>query len=148
MREYQHVIYQNIVKGMQVLVDAREKLNIAWEQPATEAAAESATTFHSGIVLSPELFHQYAPTLQALWQDQAIRTAYDRRREFQIVSELTATKETFEINDFFFSTNFYRVIQLITFSMKSNEYRDRTIFHHTRIFCIAERQQKVFTNLQ
>lgn len=89
MREYQHVIYQNIVKGMQVLVDAREKLNITWEQPATEAAAESARTFHSGIILSPELFHQYAPTLQALWQDQAIRTAYERRREFQIVSTLS-----------------------------------------------------------
>lgn len=86
MREYQHVIYQNIVKGMQVLVDAREKLGIAWEHPATETAAESAKIFHSGIALSPEVFIQYAPTLHTLWHDQAIRTAYDRRREFQIVS--------------------------------------------------------------
>lgn len=86
MREYQHVIYQNIVKGMQVLVDAREKLNIEWEHPVTKTAAELARTFHSSIGLLPESFQQYAPTLQILWQDQAIRTAYDRRREFQIVS--------------------------------------------------------------
>lgn len=31
VREYQHVIYQNIIKGMKVLVDARDKLNIPWE---------------------------------------------------------------------------------------------------------------------
>lgn len=87
MREYQHVIYQNIVKGMQVLVDAREKLNIPWEHSATETAAELAKTFHNGIALMSESFQQYAPTLQVLWQDEAIRTAYDRRREFQIVSD-------------------------------------------------------------
>lgn len=90
MREYQHVIYQNIVKGMQVLVDAREKLDIAWEHPATEMAAEQARKFQSGVdLLNSDSFHQYAPLLHILWQDQAIRKAYDRRREFQIVSART-----------------------------------------------------------
>ncbi|XP_041675202.1 guanine nucleotide-binding protein subunit alpha homolog isoform X3 [Drosophila eugracilis] len=42
LREYQNVIYQNVVRGMQVLLDAREKLDIAWgtdgrEQDANEA---------------------------------------------------------------------------------------------------------------
>lgn len=85
MREYQLVIYQNIVRGMQVLVDAREKLEITWENPATELAAERARKFYHGNELDPEYFQDYAPTVQLLWQDRAIRRAYERRREFQIV---------------------------------------------------------------
>lgn len=86
MREYQHVIYQNIVRGMQVLVDAREKLDITWENPATELAAERARKFLHGRELDAEYFEEYAPTIHILWQDRAIRRAYDRRSEFQIVS--------------------------------------------------------------
>lgn len=86
MREYQHVIYQNLVKGMQVLVDAREKLEIPWEHQATEIAAEQARKFYSGLELNAEQFYQYAPVIHILWQDRAIRRAYERRREFQIVS--------------------------------------------------------------
>lgn len=85
MREYQHVIYQNIVRGMQVLVDAREKLDIAWENPAVEIAAERARKFLHGPDLDAECFDEYAPTIQILWQDRAIRRAYERRSEFQIV---------------------------------------------------------------
>ena len=108
IREYQHVIYQNVVKGnlqnkkfillfiihfckfsgMQVLVDAREKLDIEWEHPNTQLAAEQAIMFHGGVHLDVEQFHQYAPYLHILWQDRAIKKAYDRRREFQIVSWL------------------------------------------------------------
>lgn len=88
MREYQHVIYQNIVRGMQVLVDAREKLDISWDNPATESAAERARKFHHGNELDAKYFEQYATTIHILWQDRAIRRAYDRRSEFQIVSNL------------------------------------------------------------
>lgn len=90
IRDYQHVIYQNIVKGMQVLVDAREKLDIDWESPTTDSFSESARKFLNGADLTTECFNQYAPTIQMLWQDRAIRRAYDRRREFQIVSVASA----------------------------------------------------------
>lgn len=86
MREYQHVIYQNIIRGMQVLVDAREKLEIAWENSATEAACERVRKCLHGSELDSEYFEEYAPIVQSLWQDRAIRRAYERRREFQIVS--------------------------------------------------------------
>lgn len=86
MREYQRVIYQNIVRGMQVLVDAREKLDIAWESTASEMAAERIRKFLHGNELDTEFFQEYAPTVQILWQERAIRRAYERRREFQIVS--------------------------------------------------------------
>lgn len=88
MKEYQLVIYQNIVRGMQVLVDAREKLEIAWENPTTELAAELARKFYHGNGLDTEYFQEYAPTIQMLWEDRAIRRAYERRREFQIVCVL------------------------------------------------------------
>lgn len=70
---------------MQVLVDAREKLDIAWEHPMTEHAANQAILFHSSNDLDVETFRQYAPFINRLWQDKAIRKAYDRRREFQLV---------------------------------------------------------------
>lgn len=92
MREYQHVIYQNIIKGMQVLVDAREKLDIAWEHPTTEHSAEKIREFYSGPELHIEQFHQYAPVIRLVWQDRAIHKTYNRRREFQIVSLLYCFK--------------------------------------------------------
>nr|XP_029719895.1 guanine nucleotide-binding protein subunit alpha homolog [Aedes albopictus] len=84
VKEYQHVIYQNVVKGMQVLCDARDKLDIPWENPTSQLAANQAVMFHSGILLDAEQFRQYVPLIAMLWQDRAIRRAYDRRREFQI----------------------------------------------------------------
>ncbi|XP_062548948.1 guanine nucleotide-binding protein subunit alpha homolog [Armigeres subalbatus] len=84
VKEYQHVIYQNIVKGMQVLCDARDKLDIPWESPTSQMAANKAVMFHGGILLDAEQFRQYVPLIAILWQDRAIRRAYDRRREFQI----------------------------------------------------------------
>lgn len=89
MRDYQYVIYQNIVRGMQVLVDAREKLDIAWENPGTEMAAERVRKYLHVNELDAEYFKEYAPTVQMLWQDRAIRRAYERRREFQIVSRFS-----------------------------------------------------------
>lgn len=70
---------------MQVLVDAREKLDIPWEHPTTHHAANQAILFHSSNDLDVETFRQYAPYINRLWEDKAIRKAYDRRREFQLV---------------------------------------------------------------
>lgn len=86
VKEYENVIYQNIVKGMQVLVDAREKLEIPWEHPTTKSAADKIIDFESGSHLDEHNFRMYASTIETLWQDRSIKRAYDRRREFQIVS--------------------------------------------------------------
>lgn len=71
---------------MQVLVDARDKLEIPWEHPNTHLAANQAILFHSNNELDVDTFRQYAPIIHHLWQDRAIKKAYDRRREFQLVS--------------------------------------------------------------
>ena len=70
---------------MQVLVDARDKLDIPWEHPTTVHAADQAILFHSSNELDVETFREYAPYINRLWQDRAIKKAYDRRREFQLV---------------------------------------------------------------
>jgi hypothetical protein len=80
------LLNDEIPTGMQVLVDAREKLEIPWENPNLQLAATDAMLFHSGNGLDVETFRRYTPTIHRLWQDRAIRKAYDRRREFQIVS--------------------------------------------------------------
>ena len=83
------------VLGMQVLIDAREKLDIPWEHPKTQIAATQAIYFQSGSGLNVDQFYQYAPLLHTLWQDRAIRKAYDRRREFQLVCEFYLKKNIF-----------------------------------------------------
>lgn len=86
VKEYQHVIYQNLIKGMQVLVDARQKLGIAWHNPKNQMPAEDVLSIDNLHHIDIKSFRECVPKLRALWRDQAIRDAYDRRREFQIVS--------------------------------------------------------------
>ena len=86
VREYQHVIYQNLIKGMQVLVDAREIFNIPWTKPDRQYLAHEILNVPTKQDIDSSLFRKCAPLLRDLWQDKAIRDAYDRRREFQIVS--------------------------------------------------------------
>lgn len=88
LRNYQQIIYQNIIKGLQVLVDAREKLDISLEDPAaTPNYASQVMLFSTNTLITPEQFNQYCPIISLVWRDGAIKKAYDRRREFQIVSK-------------------------------------------------------------
>ncbi|XP_076232689.1 guanine nucleotide-binding protein subunit alpha cta isoform X2 [Calliopsis andreniformis] len=84
IKEYQHVIYQNIIKGMKVLVDARDKLNIPWENPKNYDIGYQLLKFENTMALDARLFLHYVPSLQSLWKDASIRKAFDRRREFQL----------------------------------------------------------------
>lgn len=84
IKEYQHVIYQNVVKGMKVLVDARDKLNIPWENPKVSECGNHILKYENNTLLDTRLFMQYAPYLYNLWKDSGIRRAYERRREFQL----------------------------------------------------------------
>lgn len=84
LKEYQHIIYGNILKGMKVLVDAREKLRIVWQDATKgEEAAHLMRVDHDGV--DHRTFRHIAPALIKLWADQAIKRAYERRSEFQLV---------------------------------------------------------------
>ncbi|CAL8342934.1 unnamed protein product [Merluccius merluccius] len=89
--EFRGRIYSNVIKGIRVLVDAREKLHIPWGDLANQRHGHtmmafdtrSAMTIGHGMV-ETKVFQHYLPSIRALWADQGIQQAYDRRREFQL----------------------------------------------------------------
>ncbi|KAB0360751.1 hypothetical protein FD755_020757 [Muntiacus reevesi] len=88
--EFRPTIYSNVIKGMRVLVDAREKLHIPWGDNSNQLNGDKLMAFDTrtpltaqGIV-ETQVFLQYLPAIRALWADSGIQNAYDRRREFQL----------------------------------------------------------------
>uniref|UniRef100_A0A9J7XWC1 Guanine nucleotide binding protein (G protein), alpha 13a n=1 Tax=Cyprinus carpio carpio TaxID=630221 RepID=A0A9J7XWC1_CYPCA len=88
--EFRATIYSNVIKGVRVLVDAREKLHIPWGDPENQVHGETVMAFDTrssmmakGMV-ETKVFLNYLPSIHALWQDSGIQNAYDRRREFQL----------------------------------------------------------------
>ncbi|KAH8036875.1 hypothetical protein HPB51_006144 [Rhipicephalus microplus] len=83
--EYRSVVYQNVLRGMKVLADARRKLDIPWQNPANEVHAQRLLGYDSAFEpADSETFSRYAPSVRALWQDAGIREAFERRIEFQL----------------------------------------------------------------
>ncbi|KYO30953.1 guanine nucleotide-binding protein subunit alpha-13 [Alligator mississippiensis] len=88
--EFRATIYSNVIKGVRVLVDAREKLHIPWGVPANQSNGDMMMAFdtRSAMVaqgmVETRVFLQYLPAIRALWADSGIQNAYDRRREFQL----------------------------------------------------------------
>ncbi len=86
LKHFKPIIYGNIVKGMKVLVDARDKLHIPWGDEGNVGHASMVFSFDNNIKLDELVFRQYVPAIESLWKDSGIRSAFDRRREFQLVS--------------------------------------------------------------
>ena len=86
LKQYRLVIYGNIVKGMKVLIDARDKLGIAWGDETNAGPAQFIFDYDNNVKLEEPVFAQFVPALTGLWTDSGIRMAFDRRREFQLVS--------------------------------------------------------------
>ncbi|KAM4672921.1 GNA13 protein, partial [Probosciger aterrimus] len=88
--EFRATIYSNVIKGVRVLVDAREKLHIPWGDPANQSNGDTMMAFDTRSVsvvqgmVETAVFLQYLPAIRALWADSGIQHAYDRRREFQL----------------------------------------------------------------
>lgn len=83
LKEYQGVIYGNIVKGMKVLIDARDKLQISWQENKDQDAELVMRIDHDDV--DYKTFRYIAPALLKLWADHAIKRAFERRSEFQLV---------------------------------------------------------------
>ncbi|XP_041134484.1 guanine nucleotide-binding protein subunit alpha-12-like [Polyodon spathula] len=84
--EFRDTIFENIIKGMRVLVDARDKLGIPWQNTGNEKHGMFVMAFENkaGVPVEPCTFQLYVPALRGLWQDTGIRQAYGRRSEFQL----------------------------------------------------------------
>lgn len=110
--EYQITIYQNIIRGMKVLVDARNKLNIPWENPSNEEYGNFILEFENNTKLDSRLFISYAPSLSRLWKDLSIKRAYDRRREFQLSDSV-----------YYFLENLERISRIVSISFKLSIFK-------------------------
>uniref|UniRef100_F7FP92 G protein subunit alpha 13 n=1 Tax=Callithrix jacchus TaxID=9483 RepID=F7FP92_CALJA len=88
--EFRPTIYSNVIKGMRVLVDAREKLHIPWGDNTNQLHGDKMMSFDTRAPMAAQgmvetrVFLQYLPAIRALWADSGIQNAYDRRREFQL----------------------------------------------------------------
>ncbi|GAB1600992.1 guanine nucleotide-binding protein subunit alpha-13-like isoform X2 [Argonauta hians] len=88
LREYKPVIYMNILKGMKVLIDARNKLKVPWEDPQKQQYANRIFSIESTQDLDETDFLPYVDCIEQLWDDKAIKLTFDRRREFQLGDSL------------------------------------------------------------
>ncbi|XP_026872101.2 guanine nucleotide-binding protein subunit alpha-12a isoform X1 [Electrophorus electricus] len=84
--DFRDTIFENIIKGMRVLVDARDKLGVPWQNSENEKHGMFVMSFENkaGSPVEPCTFQLYVPALQALWGDSGIQQAYGRRSEFQL----------------------------------------------------------------
>ena len=89
LKQFKPVIYGNIIKGMKVLIDARDKLLIPWGNEKHIEHANIVFGFDNNQRLDEAVFLQYVPSVQKLWADEGIQTAFDRRREYQLVGCLS-----------------------------------------------------------
>lgn len=88
LREYRRIIYQNMVKGMRVLVDANRKLNIPLRNAENRLAGDQLLLFDNFSALDVENFGDFRPLLAGLWTDQGIREAFERRAEYQLTDSI------------------------------------------------------------
>ncbi|KAK2817284.1 hypothetical protein Q5P01_025475 [Channa striata] len=85
--DFRDTIYENILKGMRVLVDARDKLGISWQSCENEKQGMLVMSWEGRVGASgvePSEFQLYVMALSALWADAGIQEAYSRRSEFQL----------------------------------------------------------------
>jgi guanine nucleotide-binding protein subunit alpha-12 len=83
--EYKEIIYQNIIKGMKVLIDARNKLGIDWGNDQNVSHANRVFNFDIKLSVNSQTFAQFVHSISELWNDKGIKMAFDRRIEFQLV---------------------------------------------------------------
>ncbi|XP_072889967.1 guanine nucleotide-binding protein subunit alpha-12-like [Hemitrygon akajei] len=88
LKEFRDTIYGNIVSGMRVLVNAREKLGLPWENCGNEKHGLFLAAFESSSVGVEGHFQSVLPAVRALWDDESIKEAYRKRSEFQLAESV------------------------------------------------------------
>ena len=83
--EFREIIFSNIIKGMKVLIDAKNKLGIDWGSDESHPHALKIFAIDNKLRISGQVFRQHVPSLRQLWSDSGIQTAFERRTEFQLV---------------------------------------------------------------
>lgn len=86
--EFRKIVYQNIIRGMKVLVDAQKKLFIPLSNQENESLGDQLLMFDNVSELSNRTFPQFQTMLSSLWADKGIQEAFSRRNEYQITDSV------------------------------------------------------------
>jgi len=86
--EFRKIIYQNIIKGMKVLVDAQKKLGIPLTNKENSLLGDQLLLFDNTASLNNNTFPQFKTMITKLWSDEGIQRAFDRRNEFQLTDSV------------------------------------------------------------
>eukprot|EP00054_Salpingoeca_dolichothecata_P034595 m.269813 g.269813 ORF g.269813 m.269813 type:complete len:349 (-) comp44051_c0_seq1:107-1153(-) len=80
-KEFEVLVYQNILRGMKTMLDAMEKLQISLENPALQDSA------YDLLDLPVKSFVDVRPhkdVILKLWRDQGIQKVYEQRNKYQL----------------------------------------------------------------
>uniref|UniRef100_A0A2P2IBY8 Guanine nucleotide-binding protein subunit alpha homolog n=1 Tax=Hirondellea gigas TaxID=1518452 RepID=A0A2P2IBY8_9CRUS len=89
LAEFRLIIYRNVVQGMKVLCDAREKLGLTWSDPDNQQLATQILAVTPSVtVTDTQSFLPHVQPVKQLWKDAAIKTAYSRRAEYQLIDSV------------------------------------------------------------
>lgn len=86
IKMYKGIIYENVIKGMKVLIDAREKLQLTFGCPDSPTHATFIFNHDTNINIDEHVFVKYVPSVSELWKDHGIQKAFERRKEFHLVT--------------------------------------------------------------
>lgn len=86
--EFRKIIYQNVVKGAKVLVDAQRKLNIPLGDPENKRYGDQLLAYDNFSELNNETFPQLQYVVNRVWDDPGIKATFARRNEFQIIDSV------------------------------------------------------------
>lgn len=89
LKAFRQAVYENVVRGMKVLVDAHRKLKIPLERDEeSRPLADFVFGFDNNIRLDEPVFLQYVPAITQLWTDAGIQRTFDRRNEYQLIDSV------------------------------------------------------------
>ena len=80
--------FQNMIRGMRVLVDANRKLNIPLHNVHNRLAGDQLLLFDNFSAVDVHNFSDFGPILAGLWADPGIRAAFERRSEYQLTDSV------------------------------------------------------------
>ncbi|XP_051993091.1 guanine nucleotide-binding protein subunit alpha-12-like [Xyrauchen texanus] len=100
--EFREAIYENVIQGMQVLIQERTMFGTPWQNPANEVNEILVRSVEiCGMHIEPCTFQHYVSAIVTLWKDFGIQETYKRRSEFQLCESVQ-----------YFINNIHRIGQL------------------------------------
>lgn len=81
-RQFTNMVFRNIFTSIQALIRAMENLQIQYENPNSQTAANRLSNVYvDGL---RDISEEDKESIRTIWTDSGVQTCYERRREFQL----------------------------------------------------------------